>query len=252
MFSSDVKGNTVKHSEAVQPDETKAERTRRKVYDTAMTLFREKGFDETTMRDISAQAGMALGTAYYHFPSKEAIISSYYEATQYRHHAYVVEHLPGQKSLQERLKMVFHSKIEQVQDDRRLLGTIFRYTGDPKHPLSVLGEETRSLQQQSVATISLALSGERFPREITELLPVALWALQMGTLLYLLYDTSEGQTRTYRLIDQSLALTVQLLGVARKPLLAPIITPILRQVSGILGDAQIDLRPQSKPHATKE
>ncbi len=247
MFSNDVKG-----SEAAQPDETKAERTRRKVYDTAMTLFRERGFDETTMRDISQQAGMALGTAYYHFPSKEAIIASYYESTQYRHHAYVVEHLSGHKALQDRLKMVFHSKIEQVQGDRRLLGTIFRYTGDPQHPLSVLGEGTRSLQQQSVATISLALRGERFPREIAELLPVALWGLQMGALLYLLYDTSEGQTRTFRLMDQSLALTVQLLSVARKPLLAPIITPILRQVSGILGDARINLQPPIKQPPTKE
>ncbi|WP_420593785.1 TetR/AcrR family transcriptional regulator [Deinococcus sp.] len=251
MFNSDVK-SAVPSTRSALPDETKAERTRRKVFETAMALFRERGFDETTMREISAQAGMALGTAYYHFPSKEAIISAYYESTQYRHHAYVTEHLADHKTLQARLNMVFHSKIEQVQNDRRLLGTIFRYTGDPTHPLSVLGEDTRNLQQQAVATISLALSGERFPREIAELLPVALWSLQMGTLLYLLYDTSPEQTRTHRLIDQSLALTVQLLGVARQPLLKPIITPMLRQVSGILDDAQINLRPATSPSSNKE
>lgn len=230
-------------------EETKAERTRRKVYDTAMALFREQGFDQTTMRDISQAAGMALGTAYYYFPSKEAIIAAYYEALQYRHHAHVVEHLPGLKTLQERLRLIFRSKIELLQADRHLLGTIFRYTGDPLHPLSLLGEGTRELQQQTLDTIGLALRGERFAREVAELLPMALWSLHMGTLLYLLYDTSEEQTRTYALIDQSLALTLQLLSVVRQPLLAPVITPVLRQVSGILDAAQINL---TLPDPTKE
>ncbi|MDV6375787.1 TetR/AcrR family transcriptional regulator [Deinococcus arenicola] len=227
---------------SLPPEETKAERTRRKVFDTAMTLFRGRGFDETTMRDISKDAGMALGTAYYHFPSKEAIISAYYESTQSRHHAYVTEHLAECKTLQERLHMVFHSKLEQVQGDRRMLGAIFKFNGDPKHPLSVLGDETRELQRQSVATLALALRGERLGREVAELLPLALWALQMGLLLYLLYDSSEGQRRTFRLMDQSLALTVQLLGVVRNPLLGPVVTPILRQVGQMLDDAQISLK----------
>lgn len=236
--------------QAGSSDETKAERTRRRVFETAMTLFRERGFDETTMRDISREAGMALGTAYYYFPSKEAIISAYYETTQRRHHAYVTEHLPGLKTLQERLRMVFYSKIEDVQADRRMLGAIFRYNGDPGHPLSVLGDETRELQRQSVATIALALRGERLPREVAELLPLSLWALQMGLLLYLLYDNSEGQRRTFRLIDGSLALTVQLLGVARNPLLGPVITPILRQISQMLDDAQISLKDRPVSSAT--
>ncbi len=230
-------------SQLAGPEETKAERTRRKVYDTAMRLFRERGFDETTMRDISREAGLALGTAYYHFPSKEAIIASYYEATQYRHHAHVVEHLPGLKTLPERLRLVFRSKIEQLRPDRALLGTIFRYTGDPRHPLSLLGEGTRDLQRQTVQTIALALQGEHFPQEVGRLLPLALFSLQMGLLLYLLYDTSDEQTRTFTLTDQSLALTVQLLGVTRQPLLQPVVTPLLRQVRLMLSAAQIDLSP---------
>lgn len=208
-----------------------------------MALFKERGFDQTTMRDVSQAAGMALGTAYYHFPSKEAIIAEYYQTVQYQHHAYVVEHLPGVKSLQDRLRLVFRSKIDILQADRKLIGVIFRYTGDPLHPLSLLGEGTRDLQQQTAETIGLALKGERFSREVAELLPMALWSLHMGTLLYLLYDTSERQTRTYALVDQSLALTTQLLGVVRQPLLSPVVLPILRQVSGLLDAAQINLIP---------
>jgi AcrR family transcriptional regulator len=55
----------------------RAEDTRRKIYEAAMELFREKGFEETTMRDVAAKAGVALGGAYYYFSSKDAIVLAF-------------------------------------------------------------------------------------------------------------------------------------------------------------------------------
>jgi AcrR family transcriptional regulator len=37
-------------------------------------LFREKGFDGTTVRDISGAAGMHSGSPFYHFPSKQEML----------------------------------------------------------------------------------------------------------------------------------------------------------------------------------
>jgi AcrR family transcriptional regulator len=37
-------------------------------------LFREKGFDGTTIRDISSAAGMHSGSPFYHFPSKQEML----------------------------------------------------------------------------------------------------------------------------------------------------------------------------------
>ena len=37
-------------------------------------LFREKGFDGTTIRDISAAAGMHSGSPFYHFASKQEML----------------------------------------------------------------------------------------------------------------------------------------------------------------------------------
>lgn len=40
----------------------------------AARLFREKGFDGTTVRDIASAVGMRSGSPFYHFPSKQAML----------------------------------------------------------------------------------------------------------------------------------------------------------------------------------
>ena len=52
----------------------KAPRIRRKeLIDAAMELFSEKGFYNTAVSDIVKRVGVAQGTFYYHFPSKNSI-----------------------------------------------------------------------------------------------------------------------------------------------------------------------------------
>jgi len=41
----------------------KAEETGRRILDSALELFRQQGFDSTTMRDIARKAGVATGAA---------------------------------------------------------------------------------------------------------------------------------------------------------------------------------------------
>jgi len=54
---------------------TKGERTRQTIEDAALTLFLERGYHATSMRQIADQAGLALGGIYNHFSNKEEIFS---------------------------------------------------------------------------------------------------------------------------------------------------------------------------------
>ena len=49
---------------------------REEILDAAHTLFTTKGFQPTTMEDILGIVGIAKGTLYYHFPSKEQILKA--------------------------------------------------------------------------------------------------------------------------------------------------------------------------------
>lgn len=50
-------------------------KTKRKIFETSMKLFAEKGYDATSVEEITATVGVAKGTLYYHFSSKEEIFN---------------------------------------------------------------------------------------------------------------------------------------------------------------------------------
>ena len=66
------------------------------------------------------------------------MVAAHYHQVQSLHAAKAREELIGKEGLRERLASVVHVKLEILNDDREFLGALFRYTGEPGHPLSVL------------------------------------------------------------------------------------------------------------------
>lgn len=56
-----------------------AEERKNEILDVAEQLFVEKGFDNTSTNDIINEIGIARGTLYYHFKSKEDILDTIVE-----------------------------------------------------------------------------------------------------------------------------------------------------------------------------
>lgn len=58
----------------------RAEITQERIDQAALALFAEKGVDRTTINDIAAGAGIAEGTIYRHYPSKDELIWGLFSA----------------------------------------------------------------------------------------------------------------------------------------------------------------------------
>ncbi|MFF2959021.1 TetR/AcrR family transcriptional regulator [Streptomyces sp. NPDC057963] len=54
--------------------ERKKAATRQKIADTALRLFLERGYDTVGIRDVAAEADVAVTTVFSHFASKEALV----------------------------------------------------------------------------------------------------------------------------------------------------------------------------------
>lgn len=215
------------------PQRAASEETRRQILDTGLVLFREKGFDSTTIREIAAKAGLSLGAAYYYFNSKEAIVAAYYDYVQTQHLERARQAFETAKTFKQRLLAAYHTKIDVMEGDERLLRALFRFGGDPDHPLSWFGPASREQRRLSVAVFEEAIGDEKLPEDVRGAAPTLLWTLHMGVLLYFLYDSSPSHRRTRKLIDASVDFVVDAKRIATLPLMRP----VRRRVLAILQDA---------------
>jgi hypothetical protein len=83
------------------------------------------------------------------------------------------------------------------------------------------------MRRRAMLIFREALSVERLPQDLEELLPLALWALQMGLLVLFFYDETPHQLRTRRLADGAVEFTVKMLSLAKLPVLKPIRAKVL-------------------------
>jgi AcrR family transcriptional regulator len=203
---------------------TKREVTANHLLETALRLFRRKGFERTTMRDIAEEAGLSVGAAYYHFRSKEDLVLAFYRWTQDEHERLLRERLPGLTDPVERVRVALRSKLELIEKSRPFLGALFRFTGEPEHPLSVFGPETREIRQRAIATFALALEGAGLTGEAARLADTALWALHLALILHAVHDASPGMQKTYALADVAATIVGRMAPLAQSPTAAPVVS----------------------------
>jgi AcrR family transcriptional regulator len=194
--------------------------TREKILEAALELFRERGFQEATMREIASRAGVATGLAYYYFASKDAIVLAFYQRAKDdlapRFHA-----AHRDKRLAPRLQALIETKFAYFKPNRAFLGALMAHAADPKSPLSPFGEPSRDIREFDIAQFQRALSdtSTAVPADLAPHLAKILWFYQMGLLLFWIYDSSPQQRRSHQLLEKSLEMVVTLIKLSNLPLL---------------------------------
>lgn len=196
--------------------------TSEQILEAALTLFRERGFANATMRDIAAKAGVASGLAYYYFDSKDAIVLAFYQRAR-EDMAALVEKAHQERTLTARLQALVEAKFAYFKPNRRFLGAILGHAADPANPLSPFNEASRPIRELEFAQFDRALRETRtsVPRDLAPHLPKMLWFYQMGLLLFWIHDRSPDQRRSHELLAASLRSVVLLIKLANIPLFAP-------------------------------
>ena len=218
----------------------KADRTRRRILETALRLFLERGYEGTTMRGIAAEAQVSIGNAYYYFKSKEHLIQAYYGRSHVEHLSACVDVLESERDLKKRLLAVLNSKIETAEPYHRFAGQLFKTAADPGSPLSPFSAESLPARREATELMALVVEGSatRVPPELARELPNLLWLYTMGIILFWIHDDSVGAARTYKLIERTVEIVVRLVNLSSLALMRPLVrsalalTSELRQLSG--------------------
>lgn len=87
-------------------------RTKRKIFEISMNLFATKGYDATSIEEITSVVGVAKGTLYYHFSSKEEIFNFLIEEGMKLLQNSMTIKVENCSSLREKLKAVLLIQIK--------------------------------------------------------------------------------------------------------------------------------------------
>jgi AcrR family transcriptional regulator len=179
--------------------------TRKRITEQALQLFRTRGFDATTTRDIARAAGTAVGTLFNYYVSKEAIVVALAAEALTRARTAFSTH-PVDGTLVEELFALVASELRQLKPLRKVLAPVL------ESALSPLASAKNSDDRESLRIEHLelveAIVRKHAIREVPALLLHAYWALYLGVLAFWAQDQSPKQEDTLALLDQSLNMFV--------------------------------------------
>lgn len=201
--------------------ETKAVRseTRTQIVQTALRLFREHGYEATTMRAIAKEAGVAVGNAYYYFGSKEELLQAYYDQLQEEHEEACRAVLARERDFDARLRGVLRARVDTMVPYHEFAGKFFKFAAEPDSPLNPFSSESGSARHAAVALYREVVDGSnlKIDADFRAELPELLWLYSMGIVLYWVHDSSEGCRKTYLLVDRTVPLVNKMVSMSRLP-----------------------------------
>ena len=205
---------------AIQPPLTKrGETSRATIFQAALELFQERGYEATTMRAIADRAGVSLGSSYHYFASKEHLVLEFYRHTHQLHLVACAPLLARERDLAARLRGVMRAIVLTCEPFHAVAGSIFNTVANPSSPLNPFGAPSKPLRDEVIELYREVVTGSdaRVPADIALELPLLLWLYQMGILYFWIFDRSPGRLRTLEVIDQTADLIVRLISLANLP-----------------------------------
>ena len=188
---------------------------RKRIVTAALSLFQTKGFDATTTKAIARRAGIAEGTVFNYFKSKEDIALHFFEQ-EVDHAIAAVRGNPRLRKapLEEKLFTLVHSQLEFLAPHERFIGAAFIHALRPASPLGIFSHRAQELRHRYVGFVQ-ELFEESLPKQrhspLALLAPDVFWIYYLGALLYWLHDSSPGKQHTLAFLDRSLSIGVSVL-----------------------------------------
>jgi len=179
------------------------EKNKKKILATAAELFAGKGYEQTTTRDIAKACGLAVGTMFNYFRSKETLAMTLVAAAMVEGRANFLNRRNGDEDFIEEMFLLVASELRALRPFRQYIGPVLESTMSifSKSSTCPAGEEARQDHLQTVAQIMAAHGYEMVAGSIAVTL---YWSLYLGILAHWSNDESSNQAETLALVDYSM------------------------------------------------
>ena len=141
----------------------KSDLLRTKIYNHAMELYSQKGFENVKVSDICMASEISIGTFYYYFPSKEAVFLEYARCADTILESYAAELKCSTQAEKIRLLLIKHVELFSMMG-HELGNSCFSAFLKHKHTASV--DVKRSSYAHIKLYIDLARESGEFKKDI--------------------------------------------------------------------------------------
>ena len=189
---------------------------RQRVLDAALQLWAEKGYADSSMRELARRLGMGLQALYQSFPTQEHLVFALYESLEEEASRRFSESDEEVSDLGVAYCRFLQTKLSVLEPHREAMTAIFREAVDPGSGLSPLGSGAGAIRQRILGVLAdLVRQGGIADPDQCERLARILWLLHLMVILYWLHDRSEASANTQRLIEKlrGIGQVVPLLGM---------------------------------------
>ena len=191
------------------------ERTKERILAAALELFREKGLEGTTTKEVSKKAGIAEGTLFNYFKTKEDLALYFFQKETENLIAWFRTDVRLQKAaLPEKLFAIIHRQLEYLEPYQEFIGAVFCRSLQPTSSLSPLSFESQEMRLKYLRFIREILAEAEKKGEIPRLGDLGAYAVglfYLGIVAHWLQDTSRGKQKTLALLDRALNIGTQVL-----------------------------------------
>jgi len=193
----------------------KKEQTKEHILSAALQLFREKGLERTTTKEVSKKAGIAEGTLFNYFKTKEDLALYFFQKETEQ----LIQWFRGERRLQkaplpEKLFAIVHRQLEYLEPYEEFIGAVFCRALQPTSSLSPLSFDSQELRLKYLRFIRELLSDAEEQEEIPRLGELGAYAFglfYLGIVTHWLQDTSRGKQKTLALLDRALSIGTKVL-----------------------------------------
>jgi AcrR family transcriptional regulator len=197
----------------------KSDDTRAKITETAIDSFRERGYDQTTIRLIADEAGISVGNAYYYFPTKNHLVQELYLRVQADHRERIRAEFDTTTDLSQRLEIALLRGLDALEPYHDSAPGFLAAAISPSSAVSPFGSDAAEPRAMAIQVFNEAVTGSTnvIPADLRRELPELLWLAYMGLTLFWVYDNSAGQAKSRALAKGGSKLLGTVLPLARLP-----------------------------------
>jgi AcrR family transcriptional regulator len=178
--------------------------TRRRILEVAQKHFAQQGFEVATTRDLAQAAGIAAGTLFNYFPTKEAIVEALVRDAYVRAaESGLTEADDGQSSLAEELFAHVAALLRKLKSFRKYLPAVLESSLSPAVDPSNGEPSLRAIHLEAVGAI---LSRRNNDAAGSAMALQLYWTLYTGVLAFWAKDASPKQEDTLALLDESMTM----------------------------------------------